>query len=37
MFGEVFEAFDGFVSEAAYECDGGISERGERFRRMPRM
>jgi hypothetical protein len=34
---EVFEALDHFVTEAAYECQSGIAERGEHFRRVTGM
>ena len=37
MLGEVLEALDDFVSEAAYQGQRGIAERGEHFRRMTRM
>jgi hypothetical protein len=34
MFGEMLEALDHFVSEPSYQGQGGITERGEYFRRM---
>ena len=37
MFSEVFEAFDRFVSEAAYDGQGGVAERGEDFRCVTRV
>ena len=37
MLGEVLEALDHFVSEAAYEDQRGFAEGGAHFRRMTRV